>query len=70
MERAATYYRDGKAIGFVAKEVTQDLAFVLEVERVRSKRDKLLHQMRARPRTDEQPISGGWLGVPATGNHI
>jgi len=39
MERAATYYRDGKAIGFdlVAKEVTQDLAFVVEVERVSSK---------------------------------
>ena len=39
MERAAAYYRDGKAIGFdlVAKEVTQDLAFVVEVERVSSK---------------------------------
>jgi ketosteroid isomerase-like protein len=39
MKRAATYYRDGKAIGFdlVAKEVTQDLAFVAEVERVSSK---------------------------------
>ncbi len=39
MERAATYYRDGKAVGFdlVAKEVTRDLAFVVEVERVRSK---------------------------------
>jgi len=39
MERAATYYRDGKAIGFdlVAKEVTQDLAFVVEVERFSSK---------------------------------
>ncbi len=39
MERAATYYRDGKAVGFdvVAKEVTQDLAFVVEVERFSSK---------------------------------
>ena len=39
MQRAATYYRDGKAIGFdlVAKEVTQDLAFVVEVERLSSK---------------------------------
>ena len=39
MERAAAYYRDGTAIGFdlVAKEVTQDLAFVVEVERVSSK---------------------------------
>ena len=39
MERAATYYREGKAIGFdlVAKEVTQDLAFVVEVERFSSK---------------------------------
>ena len=39
MERAAMYYRDGKAIGFdlVTKEVTQDLAFVVEVERLSSK---------------------------------
>jgi len=39
MERAATHYRDGEAIGFdlVAKEVTQDLAFVVEVERLSSK---------------------------------
>ena len=39
MERAATYYRDGKAIGFdlVAKEVTRDLAFVVEVGRVSPK---------------------------------
>jgi ketosteroid isomerase-like protein len=39
MQRAATYYRDGKAIGFdlVAKEVTQDLAFAVEEERLSSK---------------------------------
>jgi ketosteroid isomerase-like protein len=39
MERAATYYREGKATGFdlVAKEVTRDLAFVVEVERLTSK---------------------------------
>lgn len=39
MERAASYYRDGKAIGFdlVAKEVTTDLAFTVEVERISSK---------------------------------
>lgn len=39
MERAASYYRDGKAIGFdlVAKEVTADLAFTVEVERISSK---------------------------------
>lgn len=39
MERAASYYRDGEAIGFdlVAKEVTPDLAFIVEVERVSSK---------------------------------
>lgn len=39
MERAASYYRDGNAIGFdlVAKEVTPDLAFIVEVERVSSK---------------------------------
>jgi ketosteroid isomerase-like protein len=39
MERAATYYRDGKAVGFdlVAKEVTPELAFVVEVERLSAK---------------------------------
>ncbi|MEX2273954.1 MAG: hypothetical protein WEA10_00095 [Actinomycetota bacterium] len=39
MERAASYYRDGKAIGFdlVAREVTPDLAFTVEVERASSK---------------------------------
>jgi ketosteroid isomerase-like protein len=39
MERAASYYRDGEAIGFdlVAKEVTPNLAFTVEVERVSSK---------------------------------
>ena len=39
MERAASYYRDGKAIGFdlIAGEVTSDLAFTVEVERVSSK---------------------------------
>jgi len=39
MERAASYYRDGEAIGFdlVAKEVTPDLAFIVEVERFSSK---------------------------------
>jgi ketosteroid isomerase-like protein len=39
MERAATYYREGKATGFdlVAQEVTRDLAFVVEVERLTSK---------------------------------
>jgi hypothetical protein len=35
MERAASYYRDGEAVGFdlVAKEVTPSLAFLVEVER-------------------------------------
>jgi ketosteroid isomerase-like protein len=39
MERAATYYRDGKAVGFdlVAKEVTAELAFIVEVERLSAK---------------------------------
>jgi ketosteroid isomerase-like protein len=39
MERAATYYRDGKAIGFdlVAMEVTPELAFIVEVERLSAK---------------------------------
>lgn len=39
MERAATYYREGRATGFdlVAKVVTPELAFTVEVERVSSK---------------------------------
>lgn len=39
MERAASYYRDGRAVGFdlVAKEVTPHLAYTVEVERIISK---------------------------------
>jgi ketosteroid isomerase-like protein len=39
MQRAASYYRDGRAIGVdpVAKEVTPDLAFTVEVERLSSR---------------------------------
>lgn len=39
MQRAASYYRDGKATGFelVAKYVTPNLAYTVEVERVESK---------------------------------
>ncbi len=39
MQRAASFYRDGEAIGFdlVAKEVTADLAYLVEVERLSAK---------------------------------
>jgi ketosteroid isomerase-like protein len=39
MERAASYYRDGRAVGFdlIAKEATPDLGFVVEVEHLSSK---------------------------------
>ena len=39
MERAASFYRGGEAIGFdlVAKVITPELAFVVEVERVKAK---------------------------------
>jgi len=39
MERAASYYRDGEVIGFenVAKYVTPDLAYIVEVERYKAK---------------------------------
>jgi ketosteroid isomerase-like protein len=39
MQRAAAFYRDGKAVGFelVAKEVTADLAYLVEVERLSAK---------------------------------
>ena len=39
MDRAASNYKDGEAIGFdsVAKQVTPDLAYVVEIERFRMK---------------------------------
>ena len=39
MQRAASLYRDGKAVGFdlVAKEVTADLAYLVEVEGLSAK---------------------------------
>jgi ketosteroid isomerase-like protein len=39
MERAASHYRDGEVIGFenVAKYVTADLAYMVEVERIKAK---------------------------------
>lgn len=39
MERAASLYRDGEVIGFenVAKYVTPDLAYLVEVERITAK---------------------------------
>lgn len=39
MQRAASYYRDGEATGFelVSKYVTPDLAYIVEVERLKSK---------------------------------
>jgi len=39
MQRAASLYRDGKAVGFdlIAKEVTADLAYLVEVERLSAK---------------------------------
>jgi ketosteroid isomerase-like protein len=39
MERAASLYRDGEIIGFenVAKYVTPDLAYIVEVERIKAK---------------------------------
>ncbi len=39
MQRAASFYRDGEAVGFdlVAKHVTADLALLVEVERLSAK---------------------------------
>jgi ketosteroid isomerase-like protein len=39
MERAASRYRDGEVVGFenVAKYVTSELAYIVEVERYRAK---------------------------------
>jgi ketosteroid isomerase-like protein len=39
MQRAASFYREGKAVGFdlISKEVTADLAYLVEVERLSAK---------------------------------
>lgn len=39
MKRAASHYRDGDAAGFdtISKYITPDLAYIVEVERLRSK---------------------------------
>jgi ketosteroid isomerase-like protein len=39
MDRAASNYRDGEAIGFerVAKQVTPDLAYIVEIERYKAR---------------------------------
>ncbi len=39
MERAASHYRDGETVGFenVAKHVTPELAYIVEVERYQAK---------------------------------
>ena len=39
MERAASYYRDGEIVGFenVAKYVTPELAYIVEIERYKAK---------------------------------
>lgn len=39
MQHAASFYRDGEAVGFdlVAKQVTADLALLVEVERLRAR---------------------------------
>jgi ketosteroid isomerase-like protein len=39
MERAASNYRDGEATGFdrISKSITPDLAYIVEVERLKSK---------------------------------
>jgi ketosteroid isomerase-like protein len=50
MERAATLYRDGRAVGFdsIAKVAAEDMAFIAEVERIVAK-------MGGRP--DPTPVS-------------
>lgn len=39
MERAAIHYRDGEATGFerIAEYATEDLGYIIEIERFRSK---------------------------------
>ena len=55
--RAATNYQDGEAVGFetVAKYLTPDLAYVVEVERLRSKVGGL---------------SGTWISCTASHKHF
>jgi ketosteroid isomerase-like protein len=64
MKRAASYYRDGRAIGFdlVAKEVTPNLAYLVEVERFSAKmggRDDL-SSVELRVTSIFRKEDGGW----------
>ena len=59
MERAASNYRDGEVIGFdtLAKLVTPDLAYVVEVERLRAKNRRKAGRDACDPAGDERPTT-------------
>jgi len=64
MERAASNYRDGEAIGFenIAKYVTPDLAYIVEVERYKARvgvREDI-HPVTLRVTSIFQPEDGVW----------
>src|SRR3712207_2364202 len=50
LERAASHYRDGEATGFenVAKYVTAELAYIVEMERMRSEERRVGKECRSR----------------------
>jgi ketosteroid isomerase-like protein len=67
MERAASLYRDGEVVGFenVAKYVTPELAYIVEVERFRAKMgaDEELSDVALRTTSVLRPEEGAWRVV-------
>ncbi len=64
MERGASNYRDGELISFenVAKNVTPDLAYIVEVERFKVKvgRSEEIAPVALRTTSILRPENGGW----------
>src|SRR5436190_2088844 len=67
MERAATNYRDGEAAGFehVAKYVTPELAYIVEVERYKAKMggSEDIVPIALRVTSNFRPEDGAWKVV-------
>lgn len=65
MERAAAHYRDGEATGYerVSEYATADLAYIIEIERIRAKvggGDRLVSvALREPPYTGRRKVRGG-----------
>jgi ketosteroid isomerase-like protein len=74
LERAASHYRDGEATGFenLAKYLTADLAYIVEVERCKAKvggREDIA-RIAVRVTTIFRPEEGIWKVVHRHADHI